>query len=80
MRLSELMGKKIINIYNGEIMGTVGDSDLLVDEKTGEIRALVLPRRRERGLARRDLGELTVPWEAICKIGAEIIVVDVETV
>ena len=80
MRLSELMGKKIINIYNGEIMGTVGDSDLLVDEKTGEIRALVLPRRRDRGLGRREIGELTVPWDAVCKIGAEVIVVDVETI
>ena len=28
MRLSQLLGKRIINIYDGEIMGLVGDSDL----------------------------------------------------
>jgi len=78
MRLSDFMGKKIINIFNGEIMGTVGDSDLLVDEQSGEIKALVLPRRRDKGLSRRAEGELTVPWEAVCKIGAEVIVVDIE--
>ena len=72
------MGKKIINIFNGEIMGTVGDSDLLVDEQSGEIKALVLPRRRDKGIARRAEGELTVPWDSVCKIGAEVIVVDIE--
>ncbi len=31
MRLSQLLGKRIINIYDGEIMGLVGDSDLVVN-------------------------------------------------
>ncbi len=34
MRLSQLLGKRIINIYDGEIMGLVGDSDLVVNPET----------------------------------------------
>ena len=33
MRLSQLLGKRIINIYDGEIMGLVGDSDLVVNRR-----------------------------------------------
>lgn len=78
MRLSQLMGKKIINIFDGDILGTVGDSDLVIDSETGEIRSLVLPHRRERGLGRREMEPLTIPWDAVCKIGAEVIVVDIQ--
>ncbi len=78
MRLSQLMGKKIINIFDGDILGTVGDSDLVIDSETGEIRSLVLPHKKDRGMGRRDLTPLTIPWDSVCKIGTEVIVVDIE--
>lgn len=79
MRLSELMGKRIVNIYDGDILGLVGDSDLVVDPGNGRIEAILLPCRGEG--TRRFTTEkriLTIPWSSVCKIGTEVIVVDLE--
>lgn len=79
MRLSELMGKRIVNIYDGDILGLVGDSDLVVDPENGRIEAILLPCRGEG--TRRFTTEkriLTIPWSSVCKIGTEVIVVDLE--
>jgi sporulation protein YlmC with PRC-barrel domain len=37
MRLNELIGKEMVNIYDGMRMGTVGESDMMVDQETGQI-------------------------------------------
>lgn len=78
MRLSEFADKKIINIYDGEILGTVGDSDLLVDPVDGRIIEIILPPRR--GLLGFGAGkrQLSIPWTAVRKIGSEVIVVEID--
>ncbi len=77
MRLSELMGKKIINIADGDILGTVGDSDLVIDPANGVIKAIVLPHRKDNRLLEKRV--LNIPWSEVCKIGPEVIVVDLVT-
>ncbi len=82
MRLSQLLGKRIINIYDGEIMGSVGDSDLVVNPETGAIEAIILPCRTdhpfsEKMFLRGDKRVLNIPWDKVCKIGSEVIVVDI---
>jgi sporulation protein YlmC with PRC-barrel domain len=42
MRLGELMGKEIVNIYNGARLGIVGESDLAFDLETGVHPATIL--------------------------------------
>ena len=79
MRMSEFVDKKIINIYDGEIMGTAGDSDLLVDPQSGQILELILPSERGFGLfANKDRRQYSIPWSSVKKVGAEVIVVDVD--
>lgn len=81
MRLSQLLGKRIINIFDGEILGLVGDADLLVDEQTGEISGLVIPRRGTAIGDKRRTGErrlLNIGWDKVCKVGSEVIVVDID--
>jgi YlmC/YmxH family sporulation protein len=83
MRLSQLLGKRIINIYDGEIMGLVGDSDLVVNPETGAIESIIMPCRSERNFSekmwlRGDKRVLNIPWEKVCKIGTEVIVVDID--
>lgn len=85
MRLSQLLGKRIINIYDGEILGLVGDSDLLIDSATGAIQGLVIPWRGAPGSSFSDKMRLAadkhllqIPWDKVCKVGAEVIVVDVD--
>jgi len=45
MRLSELGGKEIVNLYNGERLGVINNTDLVIDEKTGEILYLIIPKK-----------------------------------
>jgi YlmC/YmxH family sporulation protein len=45
MRLNDLIGKEMVNIYDGMRMGIVGDSDMLIDPDTGRIVSIILPNR-----------------------------------
>jgi YlmC/YmxH family sporulation protein len=78
MRLSDLAGKEIINISDGGKLGLVGNSELIIDETTGKIDAILVPQ--DRGLwGFSDTKKfLTIPWHTVRKIGAEVIVVDLE--
>lgn len=76
-RLSELIGKDIVNIQNGSRLGTVADSDLVIHAETGEIQSIILPSKL--GLFNMwDKSNLTVPWSAVRKIGSEVIIVDLD--
>ena len=78
MRLNELVGKEIVNIYDGMRMGTVGESDMLVDQESGDIISIILPNRGNAFNFWADRQKLVIPWEAIKKIGREVIVVDLD--
>ncbi|MGE5379616.1 MAG: YlmC/YmxH family sporulation protein [Methylocystaceae bacterium] len=79
MRLSEMEGKDIVNIYDGRRMGSVAESDLIVDEFNGEIVSLIMPNRGNFINLWVDRQRLTIPWEAVKKIGREVIVIDVDS-
>lgn len=77
VRLSELVGKDIVNIQNGSRLGTVADSDLVVNADTGEIDSMILPSRG--GLFNIwDRSNLNIPWTAVRKIGSEVIIVELD--
>ena len=46
MNLSELAGKEIVNLVTGERLGVIGECDIIIDESTGKILALSIPRER----------------------------------
>ena len=75
MRLSEFAEKRIINVFDGELLGFIGDSDLLVDEESGRILEIIVPPSR-RG-ANRQQG--SIPWSTVKKVGPEVVVVDVDS-
>lgn len=78
MRLSELAGKEIINIFDGVRLGTIGDSDLVIDPENGEVASIVLPQRSgflNFWLERR---EMVIPWSTVKKIGDEVVIVDLD--
>lgn len=78
MRLSEMEGKDIVNIYDGRRLGTIAESDLVVDEVNGEIISLIMPNRGNFLNLWVDRQRLTVPWDAVKKIGREVVVIDVD--
>lgn len=80
MRLMELGEKEIVNLNNGERLGIIGNSDFLIDEKSGEIMSLLIPERRFsfRILGLENSG-IEIPWEAIRKIGHDMIIIELDS-
>ncbi|HHW06234.1 MAG TPA: YlmC/YmxH family sporulation protein [Clostridia bacterium] len=78
MRLSEFAGKEIINIFDGARLGTVSESDLIIDGDTGTVESIVVPGRFPFFTWRGRQNFLVIPWHAVRKIGEQIIVVDLE--
>lgn len=78
MRLAELAGKEIININDGARLGVVGETDLAIDVETGTIHSIILPRRGGMLNFWSEKHELVIPWEAVKKIGMEVIIVTID--
>ncbi len=78
MRLTEFAAKRIVNLYDGGIIGTVGESDLVIDPYDGRIDSIVLPPTRGFSAFSAPKRQITIPWETVKKVGAEVIVIDLE--
>ncbi len=78
MRMGDLVGKEIVNIYNGARLGVVGESDMVIDAESGEIQSIILPRRNGLINLWVDKLQLVIPWEAVRKIGSEVIIVELD--
>jgi len=76
MRFSELAGKEIINTHDGSRLGLLGDSDLVVNARTGKILSLVIVKRGILGLIKGGQ-EVTLPWHSVKKVGQDMIIIDV---
>ena len=76
MRISELKQKEIINVKDCKRLGFAGDVDF--DMKTGCLLALIVPGP---GCFCGFLGrekEYIIPFQDICQVGEDIILVDVK--
>lgn len=80
MRLSELGGKEILNINDGARLGIIADSDLIIDEKSGKILALLVPDRRSqlRFFSFNEKNDIEIPWSAVKKIGNDMIIIELD--
>lgn len=78
MRLSELMGKEIINLYDGSRLGNISNADLVLDLVEGAITAIVLPARGGWLSFLGGRQEVVIPWEAVHKVGSEVVVVSLD--
>jgi YlmC/YmxH family sporulation protein len=77
MRLSSLTGKEVINLGDGARLGTIDECELTFDYKSGRIQTIVLPRRGNLFNFFSNSQAVTIPWQAIKRIGDEIIIVDI---
>lgn len=76
MKFSELAGKEIINTFDGSRLGLLGDSDLVINPRTGKIISLVILKRGLLGRLRGD-AETSLSWQTVKKIGQDMIIIDV---
>ncbi|WP_455543892.1 YlmC/YmxH family sporulation protein [Intestinibacter sp.] len=78
MYLSEIAGKEIVNLVTGERLGVIDECDIIIDEATGDILALSIPRARGFWGLRKDKEVLEVPWRSVRKIGNDMIIIEYE--
>ena len=77
MTLSELRQKDVINTRDGRSLGKVMDIEFCLCD--GRITAIVVPGEFRFGhMLRGERAGIVIPWEMICKIGDDVILVDVE--
>ena len=75
-RICTLRQKEVINCRDGERIGFVGDVEFSL--KTGCIENLIVPGPcKIWGILGRDQ-EFVIPWRCVCRIGCDIILVDVD--
>jgi YlmC/YmxH family sporulation protein len=76
MRLSLLAGKEVINLGDGARLGVIDECELTFDCKSGRIHSIVVPNRQALFSFFSDNRTVTIPWQAIKRIGDEVIIVD----
>ncbi|MBR3017148.1 MAG: YlmC/YmxH family sporulation protein [Clostridia bacterium] len=77
MSLSELRTKDVVNTLDGRRMGKVMDIEF--DEHDGHVDALVVPGEFKVGnMIRGEKCGIVIPWQRICKIGENVILVELE--
>jgi YlmC/YmxH family sporulation protein len=75
MRLSQLVGKEIINLSDGSRLGTISEAQLLVDTESGKIDSIVINRSRTYKV-RSNNQELVIPWTCVRKVGEDLLIVE----
>lgn len=83
MTLSDLRQKDVINTRDGRSLGKVIDIEFCLCD--GKVTAIVVPGGLHRAslfrishMLRGETEVVIIPWEMICKIGDDVILVDVE--
>lgn len=72
--LTELTEKQVVNMCDGKILGCI--VDFKIDICSGRLTAIILPG--EGGaFGFKKCTDIVVPWEKICKIGKDTIIVDI---
>lgn len=79
MRLSELSGKEIVDVNQAVRLGVLGQTDLEINEKNGQIEAMLIPTLKWFGMKRQS-GEIRVEWTQIKKIGNDMMIIDMEPI
>ncbi|WP_226034897.1 YlmC/YmxH family sporulation protein [Aquibacillus saliphilus] len=75
MRYKDLSGKEIVNVRNGSRLGVLGQTDLELDEKTGQIKSFIIPNYSWFGM-KREGENIRINWEDIKKIGEDMIIIE----
>ena len=77
MSLSELRTKDVVNTLDGKRLGKVMDIEF--DAGAGTVEALVVPGEfKVSSMIKGEKCGIVIPWQRICKIGENVILVELE--
>ena len=69
----KLCRREVINIVNAEKLGFV--SDVEINERSGNIDAIIVPKRGRFLAQLWGMGELIIPWANVEVMGKDVILV-----
>ncbi|RYG73832.1 YlmC/YmxH family sporulation protein [Lentibacillus lipolyticus] len=75
MRYQDISGKEIIDVNEGARLGVLGQTDLEIDERTGQIESFIIPSYKWFGL-KKEGAETKIRWSSIRKIGEDMIMIE----
>ena len=77
MSLAELRTKEVVNICTGVRLGKVMDIEFSLE--TGQVEALVVPGDfNVVNFIKGEKNGVVIPWNLICKIGDDVILVQID--
>ena len=71
----KLKSKEVVNICDGRNLGNI--TDMIMDSCTGKIIGITVPCDKRFFNIFRSNNEIFIPYNRICKIGQDIILVDI---
>lgn len=78
MRLSDLGDKEIVNLANGSRHGQLANAELIFEERQGKIKAILVPDYQGRVGLFGGKEYIQLPWNAIRKIGDDMIIFEAQ--
>ncbi len=72
----DLRQKEVINIYTAERLGYI--TDVEIDFETGNVRSVVVPKRRTVHDILGKRKSYVIPWGDIVCVGSEIVLVKLQ--
>ncbi len=71
----DLRAKEVVNIPDGRNLGNI--VDMVFDTCTGRVTGIVVPSERSFFNLFKNSRDIFIPYERICKIGKDIILVEI---
>ncbi|WP_067730031.1 YlmC/YmxH family sporulation protein [Oceanobacillus damuensis] len=75
MRFRDMSDKEIINVNEGSRLGILGQTDLEINEETGQIESFIISNYKWFGLVKEG-EETRIRWDSIKKIGEDMIMIE----
>jgi len=70
----ELRAKEVINIYDGRSLGNI--TDIVIDTSCARVLGIIVPKDRSLFSIFKSNTDFFIPYNRICKIGKDIILVE----
>lgn len=75
-RMSDLMNLEIINVFNGDKYGYLGDCEMIFDRTNGNIVGIQVYKGRGSLFSFKDNISIEIPWEDMMKVCEKTIIFD----
>lgn len=75
-RLSDIVNLEIINVYNGDKYGYIGDCEMVFDKNTGEIINIEVSEGKTSFFSLKDGNSIEIPWTSKMKVCEKTLIFD----